>query len=265
MKNRKWPVPLCAGVILALGAIAAVWFLGQPVGRLSLYDFVRSLPDDGYYVDRSGFVWQLSYSDAGSRYVKKTAERSGRDINTRIDGPDEELATWEFALVSGGLLCQDGSLWHTNSATTTTGGSLRIRPYLTEAPVQEAVENDTVSVGILSVSRAGNPIRSSDRAIVSASCVLPEAVDWQTVTARSAVLLGGIWFQTGGEWRMKDSTSISFWPLPALPEAVSLPKGRIPAGHYRLELYTEGEPLCFLPYRISWEGTVITLTEEGNA
>lgn len=260
MRKRKWLVPVCAALLFALAAALLLLLPRSP--QLSLYDYARSLPDDSYYVDRDGVVWQLTHSGADRRYIKRTEERSGRGFSTHIGTADEELCAWEFALVSGGLLCQDGSFWYTRSASTTRGSALRIKSYLIEAPVQKAVDNDAVSVCFLSIARVGYPNSLSNWPEVSTSCTLPEGVDWETVTARSAVLLEGTWYQTGEEKRMKSPDSLSFMPLPALPRAAGLPNGRIPAGHYRLELYADGEPLCFLPYRVSWEGTVITLTEE---
>lgn len=260
MRKGKWLVPLCVVLFFALAAALLLLLPRSP--QLSLYDYARSLPDDSYYVDREGVVWQLSRSGTDRRYIKGTEERSGRSVSTHIGTADEELCAWEFALVSGGLLCQDGSLWYTRSASTTRGGALRIKPYLIKAPVQEAVDNGTVSVSFLSIDAVGYPYSLSNWPEVSVSCTLPETVNWETVTARSAVLLEGTWYQTGEEKCMKIPNSLSFMPLPALPRATGLPNGRIPAGHYRLELYADGEPLYFLPYRVSWEGTVITLTEE---
>ena len=256
MKKRKWLALLCVVVLLAVGVAV---FLSC---RISLYEYALSLPDDTYFVNREGNVWVLNTRNPDLKLLplRQSAERAGLNVSRGVgEEAGDALPLVRYALRCGGLIRQDGSFWYPR---TPVGETMSVSVFLTEAPEQERVMKEGVSLLLMGVDHYSS--RQHDSVNVSLARTVPEALKSSYYRVYSSVCLEGKWYRLNEKILLDDKWAFDVDLLPQTVSPAYYPKNNwmIPEGLYRIELYGQNEPLYFLPFRVSWEGTTITLTEE---
>ncbi len=262
MKKRKWLAALLVVVLLAAGTAVAGWLIVR-ANRISLYDYALSLPAEDCFVDRDGQVWREKAHETDPPFLplQKTEQAADAAVSLRLpETSDRAFTVWEYALYCGGLIRQDGSFWAPRS-----GGSrdfLTVRPFLTEAPKHEKGEREDVSIHFRKIEHySSSP--SNDPISVKASIIMPDELKSKRLTLYSSVRLEDKWYRLHEMELKRQGYDFYFTILPVIsPGNYRRLPWQVPPGSYRLELYDGDEPVHFLNYRVSWEGTTITLTEE---
>ncbi len=286
MKKGKWIVPVCAGLILALGVAAVLIF--SRAGRVSLYDYARSLPDESYFVSGGGLVYQAEESAEGEVLVHPTEQRAGPEVQLPINTPDEQLSLWEAALRIGGgnvLLRQDGSLWLAECYYITEEPVVwhyLLAPFFSERPEElPPIENELtldelqLRRNVLSATVSPEPDSHDGLSwVLSARC----DEKWRQVScgrSQAATVENGgeagcmLWICFAGydglfgvgEWRERRQLQNVF------PADTGVLRGgvdsyAVPAGLYRLEIY-EGKTLRYVQeMRMDWKDGGLVLTGE---
>ena len=259
MKNRNWIVPLYAGMILALGAIAAA--LIPRLTMVRLVDYARSLPDDSWFVEHNGTIYRVDPDrfapDAlGVRKVGYTDSH----VNTDIRPSGEKLSMEEFTLLSGGLLRQDGTSWRRTSVLPS--GLCWVKPFLTESPAQETVRAPEARVELTDIRAdveypidGGKSFEGELSGIyITAALTLPNGVEAEELTVWRSVKLDGRWYRMAEKLAVSDAESYVFLLSPIY-------RVMPPDGLYRLELWLGDEPLHFQSFRFARNGNEISADE----
>ena len=288
--HKRWIVPLC--VIVLLAAAVAGWLIVR-ANRMTLVDYARSLPDEGYFVSQAGNVWLLDkdrYNPEGLG-LRSTGLSAGPEVNVFIGTKDEELSPAEFTLRTGGLLRQDGTSWRRVVLRSKPHDIRWFAPYLAEDPVQETLRAEGVSMVLTGIEDErpifiDGPPPTEISINLSGELTLPREALGKELTLYRSVCLAGKWYrieevksvenETGGntrrsvwsegKWQQVEETfpagetytvGFGITLLPGHLSMDTLP----PMGLYRLELYADGEPLHFQPFRFWYEGNVLHADE----
>ena len=254
--KRKWLAALLVVVLLAAGTAV---FLAC---RISLYEYALSLPDDTYFVNGDGDVWVLHSRNPNLKLLPllQAEEQAGLNVRHSVgDEAGDALPLVKYALRCGGLIRQDGSLWYPR---TPVGKEMSASVFLTEAPEQERIVKEGVTLRLLGVDQ--HTSRQHDSVCVSFERTVPDALRSGYYTVYSSVCLDGKWYRLNETTHPADRRAFQIDLLPQTLSPAYFPKNhwQIPEGLYRVELYGKDVPLYLLNFRVSWEGTTITLTEE---
>ena len=259
MKKGKWIVPLCVGVILALGTIAAA--LIPRLTMVRLVDYARSLPDDGCFVDSYGILYRVDPDRFAPDALGVRADGYVEaHVNTDIRPSGEKLSMEEFTLLSGGLLRQDGTSWR--RASVLPSGLCWVKPFLTESPAQETVRAQDARVELTDIRAdveypidGGKSFEGELSGIyITAALTLPNGVEAEELTVWRSVKLDGRWYRLEEKLTVSDAESYVFLLSPIY-------RVMPPNGLYRLELWLGDEPLHFQPFRFTRKGNVISADE----
>ncbi len=259
MKKGKWIVSLCAGVILALGAIAAA--LIPRLTMVRLVDYARSLPDDSWFVDGYGNLYRVDPDRFApdALGVRKDGYVEAH-VNTDIRPSGEQLSMEEFTLLSGGLLRQDGTSWRRTSVLPS--GLCWVKPFLTESPAQETVRAQDAKVELTDIRAdveypidGGKSFEGELSGVyITVALILPDGVEAEKLTVWRSVKLDGRWYRLEEKLAVSDAESYVFLLSPIY-------RVMPPNGLYRLELWCGDEPLHFQPFRFTRNGNEISADE----
>ena len=260
MKNHKWLVPLCAGVILALGAIAAA--LIPRLTMVRLVDYARSLPDDSWLVGRNGTIYRVDPDRfAPDALGVRKGGYTDSHVNTDIRPSGEKLSMEEFTLLSGGLLRQDGTSWRTVRIPSHPTVEW-VSPYLLPAPVQDTIRAEGAKAELtdidahISIGIEGG--RFLEGVTLTAAFTLPEGVKAEDLTFWRSVYLCGSWYRVEEALEVENPLAFPFY---LLPYSYFMFNVMPPDGLYRLELWMGNEPLHFQPFRFTRNGNEISADE----